>query len=652
MHLQHWTDNLLAGPRWMLRGWRRSLLLRVTVTTLVLSAVVMMVLGFSLLSRVTNGLLSSKDRIAVGEAAAGLGEAQRLLNAADTGLTTPSPSRLVDSVVSALAARAGSPGQFDVLLLSSGPSAGSPERGTNLVAVSSVPVPLRDAVVSSQRQSWTYSEIRFLDGPAVPGLVVGAPLIVPTVGPYELYYLFPLAQEQQTLDLVRGAVIVTGLLLVGLLAFVAWFVTRQVVAPVRAAAQTASRFSSGFLSERVRVKGEDDLAQLAASFNDMAASLQRQIKQLEGLSRVQQRFVSDVSHELRTPLTTIRMAADVMFEDRASFDAPTARAAELLQTQLDRFESLLVDLLEISRFDAGAAVLESDHIDVRELARRVIERAQPLAHRLGTDIRLADIDPFDAELAYASHGDPGVHEDRPDHDARFLVNGDARRIDRIVRNLIDNAVEHGDARGVDVEVGHNEQSVAVTVRDLGVGLRPGESSLVFNRFWRADPARARTTGGTGLGLSISLEDARLHGGWLEAWGEPGRGACFRLTLPRQVRGPIGESPLPLGDEQAPGEGFVGGIGLGGTMRREPAGSVQEGLAVSGFGPRDFLERGLARREPARDGLEPKGSAKTGSTPFNESEMKGEREDQRMPHRFTAGVWLVDPDQRDVEESDQ
>ena len=641
-----WTE-LLAGPRWLLHLWRRSLLIRVTSTTLVLSMVVMMVLGFSLLSRVTTGLLSSKDRIAVGEAAAGLGEAQRLLDAADTGLTTPSASRLVDSVVSALAGRAGSPGQFDVLLLSSGDAADAPERGTNLVAVSSVPVALREAVVSSQRQSWTYSEIRFLDGPGVPGLVVGAPLVVPTVGLYELYYLFPLAQEQETLDLVRGAVILTGVLLVGLLAFVAWFVTRQVVAPVRAAAQTASRFSAGFLSERVRVKGEDDLAQLAASFNDMAASLQRQIKQLEGLSRVQQRFVSDVSHELRTPLTTIRMAADVMFENRADFDAPTARAAELLQAQLDRFEALLVDLLEISRFDAGAAVLEAEHVDVRELARRVVERSLPLAHRLGTDIRLLDdagpagewgsarADAIDGEddsrgvSTGAQSGSPAeawgqrfpesgrAREAVPDDDLRYAVNGDARRIDRIVRNLIDNAVEHGGERGVEVEVGQNDKAVAVTVRDYGVGLRPGESSLVFNRFWRADPARARTTGGTGLGLSISLEDARLHGGWLEAWGEPGRGACFRLTLPRQVRSPIGESPLLLSaveqsaprDAQAdapaaPALGRPGGDSSGELSARGLSQKGRWGLPErtgNGGTPDRFDPGSWSSADPVRDG---------------------------------------------------
>ena len=369
----------------------------------------------------------------------------------------------------------------------------------------------------------------FLDGRTTPGLVVGAPLDVPTVAGYELYYLFPLTQEQQTLDLVRGAVLVTGTLLIVLLVFIAALVTRQVVSPVRAAARTASRLSEGALSERMRVRGQDDLARLAASFNDMAASLQRKIKELESLSSLQQQFVSDVSHELRTPLTTVRMAADVMFEERGSFDPPTARAVELLQTQLDRFEALLVDLLEISRFDAGAVVLESEQFDLTTLVNRIASSARPLANRCGTSIR--------------------VHEaDRP-----ALVAGDARRIERVVRNLIGNAIEHGNDSGIDIRIGVNDEAVAVTVRDFGVGLRPGESSLVFNRFWRADPARARTTGGTGLGLAISLEDVRLHEGWLEAWGEPGKGACFRMTLPLAARGSFDVSPLPLRPEVAENE---------------------------------------------------------------------------------------------------
>jgi two-component system sensor histidine kinase MtrB len=115
----------------------------------------------------------------------------------------------------------------------------------------------------------------------------------------------------------------------------------------------------------------------------------------------------------------------------------------------------------------------------------------------------------------------------------------------VLRNLVVNAVEHGEGRPVEITVARSDDGVAVAVRDHGVGLKPGESSLVFNRFWRADPARARTTGGTGLGLSIALEDVRLHGGWLQAWGAPGDGANFRMTLPAHVGGHLESSPLPL-----------------------------------------------------------------------------------------------------------
>lgn len=530
---------LLFLPRALRRLWRRSLFIRVTSTTLVLSIVVVGALGLLLLSRVTTGLLDAKERSAVGEASAGLGEAQRLLDAADTGPSSPSPARLVDSVVTSLATRAGSPATFDVLLLSSRSDVGAPERGTNLVAVSSIPPDLREAVTTTQRQSWTFTDIRFLDGRSVPGLAVGAPLTIPTVGPYELYYLFPLSQEQQTLDLVRSSILAAGFVLVGLLGVVAWVVTRQVVVPVRAAARTAERLSSGHLQERLPIKREDDLAQLATSFNEMAESIDAQITQLEELSRVQQRFVSDVSHELRTPLTTIRMAADVLFENRNSLDSATARSAELLQNQLDRFEALLSDLLEISRFDAGAAKLDSEPIDLATLVQRVIDASEPLA------------DSRDLRVRFAAY-------ERP-----CAVVCDARRIDRIVRNLIDNAIEHGDSSGVLVELGADDDVATLTVRDFGVGLRPGEAALVFNRFWRADPARARTTGGTGLGLAIALEDARLHGGWLEAWGEPGAGACFRLTLPRTAGGPVNHAVLPLGEESVdidPGEDRDGSDG--------------------------------------------------------------------------------------------
>jgi two-component system sensor histidine kinase MtrB len=214
------------------------------------------------------------------------------------------------------------------------------------------------------------------------------------------------------------------------------------------------------------------------------------------------------------------MAADLIHDSRGEFDPTVSRSAELLHNELDRFEELLADLLEISRFDAGAAALDVDETDLRDLVARAVLSAQPIADRWGSVFLVTERGETGAEV-------------------------DARRVERILRNLVVNAVEHGEGRPIEIALAGDDTAVAVTVRDHGVGLRPGEAALVFNRFWRADPARARTTGGTGLGLAISLEDARLHDGWLQAWGEPGQGSCFRLTLPRRPGNPISESPLPL-----------------------------------------------------------------------------------------------------------
>lgn len=515
------TPRAASAPMHLVTLWRRSLLLRVTVTTLILSIIVMTILGFLLLSRVTTGLLDSAERTAVTEASAGLADAQRISAAAASGTSAASPASIVDTIVASLATRAGSPPQYDVLLLAGEIEGAAPERGTNLVSDASVPPDLRDTVTTTGRQSWTYTEIRYLDGRSAPGIVVGAPLAVTDVGTYELYYLFPLTNEASTLDLVRSTVIGTGVLLVVLLGAVAALVTRQVVAPVRSAARVAEQFSEGHLRERMAVRGEDDLARLAMAFNDMAASLEQQIHRLEELSAVQQRFVSDVSHELRTPLTTIRMAADLLFESRGELDPPTARSAELLQNQLDRFENLLGDLLEISRYDAGAAVLDLETVDLVALVKRAAESARPLAERRGSEIVVtALVEPCPVEC-------------------------DPRRVDRILRNLLDNAVEHGEGQPIDVTVTEDGSAAAITVRDHGVGLSDDSIAHVFDRFWRADPARARTTGGTGLGLSIALEDTRLHAGWLEAWGALGEGACFRLTLPCRAEVTLENSPLPL-----------------------------------------------------------------------------------------------------------
>ncbi len=351
---------------------------------------------------------------------------------------------------------------------------------------------------------------------------------MPQAGGYELYFVVTLQREQETLDSVQRVLSLGMGSLVLLLGAIAFVVTRQVVTPVRQAASVAVRLADGRLDERMTERGEDDLARLARSFNEMAASLQDQIEQMEELSRLQRRFVSDVSHELRTPLTTIRMAGEVLYDARSTFEPSVSRSTELLSTQLDRFEELLADLLEISRFDAGAAALEAEPVDVGSVVQRVVELAAPLAERRGSDLR--------------------THLPN----APTMAEVDSRRVERIIRNLVLNAVEHGEGRPIDVWLAAGAEAVAVVVRDRGVGLRPSDTQRVFDRFWRADPARARTTGGTGLGLSIALEDAHLHGGRLEAWGEVGHGAAFRLTLPRRAGATADESPLPLGPD-GPGE---------------------------------------------------------------------------------------------------
>jgi two-component system sensor histidine kinase MtrB len=360
-----------------------------------------------------------------------------------------------------------------------------------------------------------------IDGEQVPAVVVGSQIDVPVAGPYDLYFITPMYQEQATLRLIYNSLLLGGIALIFLIGAIAWLVARQAVTPVRRAASVAQRLEAGDLGERMPVRGEDDLARLATSFNSMADSLQTQIRQLEALSRVQQRFVSDVSHELRTPLTTVRMAADLIYDSRQEFTGPVARSAELLHGELDRFEELLADLLEISRFDAGFAALDTETVNLEAIVERVVAGARPLAVRRGSELIVQ----------------------RAMQDAEAEV--DPRRVERIIRNLVVNAVEHGEGKPICVAVEGNETSVAVLVQDHGVGLRPGEAGLVFNRFWRADPARARHTGGTGLGLAIALEDAHLHHGWLQAWGAPGEGARFRLTLPRRQDVLIGEAPLPL-----------------------------------------------------------------------------------------------------------
>ncbi|MEU6451301.1 MtrAB system histidine kinase MtrB [Streptomyces sp. NPDC046979] len=517
----------------VMRLWRRNIQLKVVVTTLLMSLGVVLLLGFVVIGQVRNGLLDAKVKASQSQATGGFTAAKQKAEEAagadgdDGNPADGRPSQNVIQWMSELVKSLSSGGQgaFDVVTLPMGGESGSgrgPRASGSVDWAVSVPEDLRERIDGDTAAAQSYTRIVYnSDQGSQPGLVIGKQVNDPNGEPYQLYYLFPLTQEEKSLSLVRGTLATAGLFVVVLLGAIAWLVVRQVVTPVRMAASIAERLSAGRLQERMKVTGEDDIARLGEAFNKMAQNLQLKISQLEDLSRMQRRFVSDVSHELRTPLTTVRMAADVIHDARVDFDPVTARSAELLADQLDRFETLLADLLEISRFDAGAAALEAEPIDLREVVRRVVSGAEPLAERKGTPIRV-------------------VGDQQP-----VVAEADARRVERVLRNLVVNAVEHGEGRDVVVKLAAAGGAVAVGVRDYGVGLKPGEATRVFSRFWRADPARARTTGGTGLGLSIALEDARLHGGWLQAWGEPGGGSQFRLTLPRTADEPLRGSPIPL-----------------------------------------------------------------------------------------------------------
>ncbi|GAA1607953.1 MULTISPECIES: MtrAB system histidine kinase MtrB [Kribbella] len=501
-HPKHWPDI-----------WRRSIQARIVTGTLLMSTLVLILVGWVMMSQVTDGVLESRRDSAQAEVRAQLQQLSASIDAANRNT--------VNQQLSELVLGSNRPGLYDVLLVPTDQAASNAIRYTGLVDSDSIPSALASSVVSDGDKLWdTYTRINYRDSPSVPGLVIGSQIRIDSTGDkYSIYFLFPLTAQQETLDVVQRALVTAGLLLIVLLGAIAWLVTRQVVTPVRMARRIAERLAAGKLEERMQVRGTDDLARLAVSFNKMASNLQRQIRRLEELSRLQRRFVSDVSHELRTPLTTVRMAADLLHESRDQFDPISRRSVELLQNELNRFEELLADLLEISRFDAGAAALDLEDVDLRDIVNRVLENHETLLERKGCPVEL-------------------------DMKAPCRANVDSRRIERILRNLIGNAIEHSEGLPIKISTACDEDAAAVAVRDHGVGFRAEEAEMVFSRFWRADPARARTTGGTGLGLSIALEDARLHGGRLDAWGSPGEGAYFRLTLPRRPDVALTGSPLP------------------------------------------------------------------------------------------------------------
>lgn len=504
--------------------WRSSLQLRTVAITVFLSTIAVTIIsGYMSISIATN-LYEARKSQAIAEARQATVSTQELFDSSVTSNGTIDVETVNVTAGTTIRSVASSPGgtQFAILR--------TPGQTTAVTMTPTRTRGLDETVISDELRAQVSQDDGLLYTQAVtlqnelrddPGLVVGSVFEVPTAGQYELYLVYNVRDVQQTLDFVQQTLVIGSLLLVATIGLVTFLVTRLAIGPVRVAAETAEKLAEGELDRRIPEKGEDVIATLARSFNRMADSLQRQITQLAALSRVQQRFVSDVSHELRTPLTTIRLAGDVLYEQRDQFSPTTARTAELLHAQVDRFEVMLADLLEMSRYDAGAVEIDTEPTNLVRLVEESLEAIRPLAEERGSELRLVA---------------PGGY---------FEAEVESRRIRRILQNLLGNAVDHGEGRPIVVYVDSDREAVAIAVRDYGVGMDAAQLERVFDRFWRADPSRQRTTGGTGLGLAIATEDAQLHGGNIDVWSVPGEGTCFRLTLPRERGSSIGHSPIEL-----------------------------------------------------------------------------------------------------------
>ncbi|GMA38982.1 hypothetical protein GCM10025883_10270 [Mobilicoccus caccae] len=428
--------------------WRTSLQFRVVLTTMLIGTVLTVTLQSFLYGRIADGLVSARMEMAQNDAAQSAADLRRVLDEHDQA----DAEEFLTSTHDVIGRQEENENREITLNRSpsnrSGPAA--------IVAFDTsyppemMPEDLRQAISDDP----THQQVQIVplpvgDQPDVPAVVVGTQIVIPEAGPYELYYIYPMAREERLMVVIWRVFLVGSVAIVATLGLVAFIVTRLVVDPLRQASEVAGRLSGGHLNERMLVRGEDDIARLATAFNDMAEHLQQQIRQLEDLSRVQQRFVSDVSHELRTPLTTIHMASEVIHDQRDGFDPVVARSTELLYAQVQRFEELLADLLEISRFDAGGAVLDLERVDLRDIVSRAIVGAEQLAVSRGSEVLVVG-----GEVPREAAVEP-------------------RRIERILRNLLVNAIEHGEGRPVTIELGSDDDAVAIVVADRGIGLKPG-----------------------------------------------------------------------------------------------------------------------------------------------------------------------------------
>ncbi len=501
-----------------------SLSTRIAFTFTAVLLLVLALFSFWVATQLRSELFGAKVEAVLEDASVRFSQAQASLDQAVVS-TPDQVQETTETVLNSILESAAGAGAMEVALLSS-PSASSTFRINEFLGAVTTDVIGDDIRSLLTHEDGYWQSVGFtLDGKEEPGVLVGALVDLPLAGTYQMFILYSLEAEQSALTLLTHVMLWGAIPILIIMSVVASFLIHRMLRPVRVASQAATRIAEGDLDSRIDDQGRDEMAQLGRAFNEMAASLSGQLAEYDTLSRMQQGFVSDVSHELRTPMTTIRMAEEMIYKERSDLSAAGRRSAELLHSEAERFEDMLSDLLEISRYDARSAKLDGESTDIYALVTKTVKATSGLAGQLGVEVIVGD---------------------RPE---KCSIPVDPKRLERVVRNLLVNAYEHAEGQPVEVRVVSGETSVAIGVRDHGVGMDFETTRRVFDRFYRADPARARTTGGTGLGLAIAKEDIELHNGVIAVAGELGQGSSFVVTLPRDALAAVTEFPLRVWEDK-------------------------------------------------------------------------------------------------------
>jgi two-component system sensor histidine kinase MtrB len=397
--------------------------------------------------------------------------------------------------------------QYDVLLIG-GAGDRCVEPSNPSLTLAQIPSALRQKVerptrALNQQDKWQYH--LFWQRVTIGGVpyLVGGTRVVP-VGSGPTGYLFKsLEDEQKDLDSLAWSLgIATLLALVGA-GLLAQAAAATVLRPVARLGEAARQLGQGHLDIRLEVSGADELADLSRTFNGTAEALQAQVEELSARERASRRFVADMSHELRTPLTAMTAVTDILEDEADALDPMIEPAVRLVVSETRRLSDLVENLMEVTRFDAGTAKLVLDEVDIADLITSCIDTRAWL----------------DAVEVDAPRG--------------ILARVDPRRLDVVLANLIGNALKHGGSPvtvRVRTEDGDEEGTLVVEVQDSGPGIPQDVLPHVFDRFFKADTARPRSEG-SGLGLSIAMENARIHGGTLEAANARDGGAVFTLRVP-------------------------------------------------------------------------------------------------------------------------